>query len=346
MGRLCDQLRGAGVPNLDQELTRLRLRPLHDTLRQAIAADRIQALATIACEREPACRVRPRRDPKHPTRRSPLDPRLQSLVEKSQIFYDKLLENLPHEEPRADGHIPRSPAAKADRQPTLRSPSKAPSYADTVRATAAAATLIPSLAQCLHHRLDRRSAPPAPGPQAGHAGRPRLGPAARVDCSPQPSLAGRHGRLSSTASNCAPRSPTSSPPWAWRAKPSGAPPHRSACCSPRPAATPVSVRTETFWADPDVRWLAGVNTASGITYFNREQFEELLAWLQLPALIRIAQRASGQAKAIAELESAFAAACEAAHAAGYQLDALPGPSNLNLTQNRPDTEARRELSSK
>ena len=52
---LCDTLRGAGVANLDQELTRLRLRPLHDTLGQAIAADKIQTLATIACEREPDC---------------------------------------------------------------------------------------------------------------------------------------------------------------------------------------------------------------------------------------------------------------------------------------------------
>jgi hypothetical protein len=87
------------------------------------------------------------------------------------------------------------------------------------------------------------------------------------------------------------------------------------------APSPVSVRSETFWSEPDVRWLAGVNTSAGITYINREQFEELLAWLQLPTLIRIAQRTSGQAKAIADLEAAYAAACEAAHDAGYQLDA-------------------------
>jgi hypothetical protein len=85
--------------------------------------------------------------------------------------------------------------------------------------------------------------------------------------------------------------------------------------------TSVSVRSQAFWSDPDVRWLAGVNTSSGITYINREQFEELLAWLQLPALIKIAQRKTGQAKSIAELEAAFAATCEAAHDAGYQLDA-------------------------
>ena len=101
----------------------------------------------------------------------------------------------------------------------------------------------------------------------------------------------------------------------------------------QPTANLVSVRSEVFWADPDVRWLAGVNTASGVTYFNREQFEELLAWLQLPALIKIARQEAGQAKSIAELESAFAAACEAAHDAGYRLDhyiasAKPQPAKL------------------
>jgi hypothetical protein len=88
------------------------------------------------------------------------------------------------------------------------------------------------------------------------------------------------------------------------------------------SAPATSVRTEAFWSDPDVRWLAGVNTSSGVTYINREQFEELLAWLQLPALIKIAQQKSGQAKSIAELEAAFASTCEAAHDAGYQLDAF------------------------
>jgi hypothetical protein len=48
------------------------------------------------------------------------------------------------------------------------------------------------------------------------------------------------------------------------------------------------VQTEEFWNDPDVRWLAGVNNADGIEYINQERFEELLCWLELPALLRIA----------------------------------------------------------
>ena len=55
------------------------------------------------------------------------------------------------------------------------------------------------------------------------------------------------------------------------------------------AVAPDAIRNEELWADPDVRWLAGVNLAAGVTYFNKQQFEELLTWLQLPMLIEIAQ---------------------------------------------------------
>lgn len=45
------------------------------------------------------------------------------------------------------------------------------------------------------------------------------------------------------------------------------------------------LRTESFWKDPEVRWLTGLNSSSGIEYLNQEKFEELLCWLQLPALL-------------------------------------------------------------
>ncbi|HZD47982.1 MAG TPA: hypothetical protein VE178_04485, partial [Silvibacterium sp.] len=87
------------------------------------------------------------------------------------------------------------------------------------------------------------------------------------------------------------------------------------------ADTPsASIETEEFWADSDVRWLAGVNESSGKTYFNKELFEEMLCWVQLPALIEIARQSAGQAKSIEELETAISRACHAATRAGYDLD--------------------------
>jgi hypothetical protein len=91
------------------------------------------------------------------------------------------------------------------------------------------------------------------------------------------------------------------------------------------ALAPDAIHSEAFWANPDVRWLAGVNQAAGITYFNKQQFEELLTWLQLPALVEIARTepirpGTAQPAGIAAIEEAVAAARKAAQLAGYDLN--------------------------
>jgi hypothetical protein len=317
---LCDTLRGAGVANLDQELTHLRLRPLYDALRQAICSDRIQVLATIACEREPSCPATSPSTAEASTALSTLDSRLQPLVEKSQAFYDKLLEVLP-----ADSRVPMGqPTASASPEPSSGStpaPSirKTPTYADSVRAAAATATLIPSLAQSFttDWAAEARRLLPGrkPGTPADHAWAPLL---AWIVLRSLPFPGDRVALFDRLELRWALAEIFSSMGMEGEAKWRAAAQVRMLLAEP--AAKPVSPRSQAFWSDPDVRWLAGVNTASGVTYFNREQFEELLAWLQLPALIEIAQQPSAQPRAIAELESAFAAACEAAHDAGYRLD--------------------------
>jgi hypothetical protein len=300
---LCDTLRGAGVANLDQELTRLRLRPLHDTLRQTISSDKIQALATIACDREPDCRADLGSSSGSSTA---ADPRLQTLVEKSQLFYDKLQENIPED-------------LRTAMKPTAATSAKAasvPTYSDTARELAYAATLIPFLAQSFSTDWPaeaRRMLPGRkPGTQADHAWAPVLAWIVLRSPPLESNTVAVFDRLELRAALADIFSSLGMEGEAkWRA---------AAQVRMLLSAQAASVRSEKFWNEPDVRWLAGVNTSSGVTYINREQFEELLAWLQLPALIKIAQQKSGQAKSIADLEAAFAATCEAAHAAGYQLD--------------------------
>ena len=80
------------------------------------------------------------------------------------------------------------------------------------------------------------------------------------------------------------------------------------------------MHSEAFWADPDVRWLTGVNISSGKTYFNKEQFEEMLSWVQLPALIEIAQQDADPSHALSQVEAAISKACLAAGTARYDLD--------------------------
>jgi hypothetical protein len=62
-------------------------------------------------------------------------------------------------------------------------------------------------------------------------------------------------------------------------------------------------RTENFWQDPDVRWLAGVNTASGVEYINLERFEELLCWVELPTLLGLTANPSTSVEDVASVTS-------------------------------------------
>jgi len=73
-----------------------------------------------------------------------------------------------------------------------------------------------------------------------------------------------------------------------------------------------------FWQDPEIRWLAGVNNASGIEYANLERVEEFLCWFGLPKLLEIAasdppilEDASRVAHEITELTALL-------HRAGYE----------------------------
>ncbi len=77
-----------------------------------------------------------------------------------------------------------------------------------------------------------------------------------------------------------------------------------------------------LWLDPDVRWLTGVHEAEGREYLIRERYEELLWWTQMPSLLRLAGEAAPNRAAVEELNGAVDEALEAAEAAGYRVDVL------------------------
>jgi hypothetical protein len=93
-----------------------------------------------------------------------------------------------------------------------------------------------------------------------------------------------------------------------------------------PALSPI------LWHDADVRWLTGVHEAHGHTYFVKESYEELIWWLQLPVLRKLASEAVPDRSAIAELSKAIKEALDAAASADYSLDAL-------LESDKPEAEA-------
>jgi len=80
-----------------------------------------------------------------------------------------------------------------------------------------------------------------------------------------------------------------------------------------------------LWLDPDVRWLTGVHEAEGHFYLVREEYEELLWWLLLPALLRVAGEAAPARTEVMRMAATIGEALKTAEEAGYRVDVLLGP---------------------
>jgi hypothetical protein len=98
-----------------------------------------------------------------------------------------------------------------------------------------------------------------------------------------------------------------------------------------------------LWRDPDVRWLTGVHEAEGHLYLVREQYEELLWWLLMPSLLRLASESAPSRDAIAELSQTVDEALATAEASGYRIDTLPGTDRGETSEESEATAAAVEL---
>jgi glycosidase len=82
-----------------------------------------------------------------------------------------------------------------------------------------------------------------------------------------------------------------------------------------------------LWLDPDVRWLTGVHEAEGHAYLVREHYEELLWWLLMPKLLRLAGESvldRGEIDRVGQLVDEAMASVEEA---GYRIETLLGESS-------------------
>jgi glycosidase len=82
-----------------------------------------------------------------------------------------------------------------------------------------------------------------------------------------------------------------------------------------------------LWQDPDVRWLTGVHEAQGHFYLVREHYEELLWWLLMPSLLRLAGEPAPGRAAVEDLSKIVDEALATAEVAQYRLDKLLGSAN-------------------
>ena len=93
-----------------------------------------------------------------------------------------------------------------------------------------------------------------------------------------------------------------------------------------------------LWRDPDVRWLTGVHEAEGHLYLVREQYEELLWWLLMPSLLRLAGEPTPSRDQVKELSKTVEEAMASAEAAKYRIDHLLGAVEAP-TENEPQSAA-------
>jgi hypothetical protein len=107
----------------------------------------------------------------------------------------------------------------------------------------------------------------------------------------------------------------------------GKPEEPIATTEPAPFTSERIALSPDLWHDPDVRWLTGVHEAEGREYLLRERYEELLWWLLMPSLLRLAgetapSRMAANRAAIQTMCRTIEEALAAAEAAGYRVDVL------------------------
>jgi hypothetical protein len=332
--RLCDSLQGRGVANVHDELAKLRLRPLHDALREAFGPDKVRTLAVIAdqiAEYESGPAAGEKAEDQAVAVPPPLvdevqvEADLSAFDESNCHLFEQMLEHLPEEALASVRRQTISTAADAKVDGAGQPPTTPKSeYVEAVRAMIAAAARLPALVKSFSTDRPAESRPMLPGKKPGSRQERTWAPIlAWIGLRNLPAHFDPHGQRAELFDRLLLRSALAEiflsmgmeGESRWQAA------AQVRVLLTKGVHVADAIQSETLWADPDVRWLAGVNQSSGVTYFNKEQFEELVTWLQLPRLVEIARNedALSQAKGIAEIEKNVTDARKAAEKASYNL---------------------------
>lgn len=349
--RLCDQLNGRGVPSLEEALLDLELRPVHDALREALDpavirrfVDVVGAPTTPSAEKKDGRRQAESLDAAWGSC-EPFAHAAQSAWARRSGFSGKPLQ------PESLVHSYRSCLRSAMRLPSLevlfgrpwgRAQRRVlPTLSPEVSATALWG---PALAWCLldtlaasidrenHQRtalelFDRLrlrepfghafTALGLEGEDAWRAaGRLKVlllveaGAGREVKPAPPTTPTSTNEHLSAAAEALASEAASKIPT-----------PVTSSAVLPAEAGSTIPAA---LWSDPDVRWLTGFNESDGHAWINREAYEELLWWLALPELLKLAGMATPTRAAATEIAAKVQQAMDSIEKAGYKVDALIG----------------------
>ena len=352
--QLCDALHGSGVQSVDEALSQLRLRPIVDALHQVISDANVQAFSDVARElaavprkpkksskkskvsngkkAQPAKQLEPARITEPDS-----DPRLAAFITEVETFARTAtgLSQVASQsnDATASHTLPDSAHSKTSRPEHSQ---KRERYAEI----AAASVHLPSMITAFPESLQAAARSVLPNNDSRTVAPAVWAPilawiALRVFPSPASSLALydelrlRHA-LAETFSTVGLHGEQT-----WRAAAMVRVLLRMNTASSPEAA----IRSEEFWDDPDVRWLAGINSSAGKEYLHQEEFEALICWLQLPALVAIAKGPAPVSEAANEIAAKVVMLTRAAKSSGYDLRLFLNLLRTETTKDKSDISA-------
>ena len=319
---LCDELNGAGVVSMEEELAKLRLRGLHQAVREAVSAGNCRVLGEVArspladdesskcgvetettttevetsedaLETPELAAVAPASVDNQPDRR------LDGLLAQADVVFARVVEKLPEAEA-----CKVQSSAKSGYLELLPAIAQIPGMQSTLIADWPATTRALLPAEEPEWRAEQSFAPVLAW---------ALLEGVPMRCSRSVVFDHLHLRAALGEAFAAIGLQGDA---MWRAA------ARVRVLLAHPKSPRETIESKAFWADPDVRWLLGVNASDGKTYFNKEQFEEMWGWLQVPVLVAAAVRKASAPGAIVDVEIPIATACQLAADAGYEVDSF------------------------
>jgi hypothetical protein len=307
-GRLCDALQGAGVYDLDEALTKLRLRPLHDALKHLLSAVVMQPFIEAAEDQQA-----------HPTAKEDhkklvhdgrgIESGIATISDRAEEFFREMEQVT---ERSAGAKLLRCPEAH-QWEKALHAAAKIPLLVSTLPADwpSTARAVLPS-----SHPLKRASAVWAPVIAWSILQSLSENSKETLELFDQLQLRTALAEVFSTLGLEGED--------AWRAGAririllSGI--HQKSGLLPASGAVAqAEVASPVFWNEPDVRWLLAANESAGTLYFNKECLEELFWWLQLPGLVKQLKVGPVDSKGLLAVKVRYTGELAKAARAGYKL---------------------------
>jgi hypothetical protein len=352
--RLCDSLNGRGVPNLDDALVGLELRPVHDALRRLLDPPIVRMFADRAEQpRAGFTAINKVMDRERTEFFDQASSRCETFLSAAQTAY---IARLPEESRPSVDAAPTDPgllssAFRERLRAALRIPSTEAFFPTPW--TAAARSILPSpspqltatalwgpiLAWCtlellaesidvnepervaldLFDRLRLREPFAQSFAALGFEGEESWRVAARIKIVLLTGAAAKPEAPPAESESL----PVAEAPKVTASEVKAEPALADTEAPPAPSDEKLAL-APALWQDPDVRWLTGVHEAKGHLYLVREQYEELLWWLLMPSLLRLAAEPTPSRAAVEELSKTVEEALATAEAANYRIDELLG----------------------